>query len=266
MTVRYIDVHSHLQFEQFAHDEEKLVNEIQEQGVAAIVVGIDYASSKKAVALAEKYENLYAAVGQHPNIQTAEQYDISYYRVLAAHPKVVAIGECGLDYYRPVEMSDVVKRVQKELLQKQVALAVALNKPLIIHCRSSRGTQDAYQDLVVLLKEAKAAHSGLRGDVHFFVGNAKMAEAFFELDFFISFTAVITFTRDYDEVIRATPLRNILAETDAPYIAPAARRGERNDPLAVVEVVAKIAEIRGEDLETVRTALLANAKRVFALP
>jgi len=265
MNVRYVDVHSHLQFDQFAHDETDIITQMEEGGIASIVVGIDLESSKKALALAEKHEHLYAAVGLHPNQVSNERYDISYYRALAMHPKVVAIGECGLDYFRPVEVNDAVKKKQKEVLQKHIELAAELDKPLIIHCRPSKGTQDAYQDLIEILKEAKAKHPDLHGDIHFFVGGRQEAEAFFALGFTVSFTAVITFARDYDEVIKATPLGSILSETDAPYLAPLARRGERNDPLAVVDVVAKIAEIRGEDIETVRKALLANAQRLFAL-
>lgn len=266
MNIRYIDVHSHLQFEQFTHDDEKIINQMQEQSIAGIVVGIDLFSSRKAVALAEKFEHLYAAIGLHPNHAGQEFFDEAAYRALATHPKVVAVGECGLDFFRPIELNDEVKHAQKELLQKHIALAVSLNKPLIIHCRPTKGTQDAYHDLIEILKGAKREHPKLHGDIHFFVGGTKEAEAFFALDFTVSFTAVITFARDYDEVIKAAPLTNILSETDAPYLAPAIRRGERNDPLAVMDVVDRIAEIRGEDTETVRAVLLANARRVFGLP
>ncbi|MFA6519810.1 MAG: TatD family hydrolase [Candidatus Paceibacterota bacterium] len=265
MNIRYIDVHSHLQFEQYAHDDDTIINQMQEQGIAGIVVGVDLASSRKAVALAEKYEHLYAAVGLHPNHAGQEFFDEAAYHALVAHPKVVAIGECGLDFFRPVELNDEIKHAQKELLQKHIVLAVSLNKPLIIHCRPTKGTQDAYHDLIEILKEAKKEHPKLRGDIHFFVGGIKEAEAFFALDFTVSFTAVITFARDYDEVIKAVPLSNILSETDAPYLAPAARRGERNDPLAVIDVALKIAAIRGEDPEIVRKTLLGNAERMFAL-
>lgn len=266
MNVKYVDAHCHIQFEQYAEDDTTLIERMCEEGVAGIVVGCDLESSKKAVALAEKYEHLYAAVGLHPNRVAEEKFNEEEYRMLAAHPKVVAIGECGLDYFRPTEVNDEVKRKQKAILNDQIELAAELDTPLIIHCRPSKGTYDAYQDLITMLKEAKAKYSNLRGDIHFFVGGIEEAEAFFALDFTISFTAVITFARDYDAVIRAVPLTSILSETDAPYLAPASRRGQRNDPLAVIDVVAKIAEIRGDDPETVRQTLLANARRVFVLP
>lgn len=275
MNLRYVDAHCHIQFDQFSVDQEELIAQMREKGVAGIVVGVDAESSQKAVALAEKYEHLFASVGLHPNRVNDEQYDISSYRTLAAHPKVVAIGECGLDYFRPAEVNDAVKNKQKEVLKQHIALAAELNKPLIIHSRPSKGSQhpvgypaagDAYRDLISVLQKTKIEFPNLRGDVHFFVGGIAEAQALIMLGFTISFTAVITFARDYDAVIRAVPLASILSETDSPYVPPTNRaRGSRNDPLAVEDIVAKIAEIRGEDPETVRATLLANAERMFAL-
>ncbi len=264
MNIRYVDAHCHVQFPQYDADRSPLIERMREQGIAGIVVGCDLDSSHKAVALAEKHEHLYASVGLHPN-DADEGFDAAAYQALAEHPKVVAIGECGLDFFRPREVNEDTKRAQKDLFREHIELAVTLDKPLIIHARPSKGTEDAYRDLLELLREAKAAHPRLSGDVHFFVGSGAVAEELLALGFTVSFTAVITFARDYDTVIRSTPLSGILSETDAPYVAPAARRGERNDPLAVIDVVAKIAEIRGEDPEAVRAALLANAERVFAL-
>lgn len=265
MNAKYLDAHCHIQFEQYAQDDIALIERMKEEGVAGIVVGVDLESSKKALVLAERHEHLYASVGLHPNRVTEETFDETSYRELAKHPKVVAIGECGLDYFRPTEVNDDVKNKQKEILEKHIALAAEVDKPLIIHARTSKGTQDAYQDLIDILKEAKTKHSNLRGDVHFFTGDTAEAEELVALDFTLSFTAVITFAREYDAVIRAIPLTSILAETDAPYVAPAGRRGKRNDSLAVIDVVHKIADIRGEDLETVRAALLKNSKRLFSL-
>ena len=265
MDTRYFDAHCHIQFEQYAHDDVVLIERMRTEGVAGIVVGCDLESSRKAVALAEKYEHLYASVGLHPNQEGNEWYTAEKYRSLAQSPNVVAIGECGLDYYRPIEVHDEVKHKQKAILNDQIILAAELDKPLIIHSRPSKGTMDAYTDLISILTKAKGTYQNLRGDVHFFVGGVQEAEALIALGFTISFTAVITFTHDYDEIIKAVPLTSILSETDAPYIAPVSRRGKRNDPLAVIDVVAKIAEIRNEDYETVRTTLLANTKRLFAL-
>ncbi|MDO8742341.1 MAG: TatD family hydrolase [bacterium] len=265
MSMRYFDAHCHVQFDQYAHDADELIVKMGSEGVGGIVVGVDEESSKKALVLAEKYEHLYASVGLHPNHVGEEVFDMSAYRALAEHPKVVAVGECGLDYYRPVEVNDEVKRIQKEVFKKHIELAALLHKPLIIHARPSKGTQDAYHDVITILQDAKIRHPDLRGDIHFFVGGVAEAEAFFVLDFTISFTAVITFARDYDAVIRAAPLDRILSETDAPYLAPASRRGERNDPFAVQDVVAKMAEIRGEDADRVRLVTLENSKRLFGI-
>lgn len=266
MTAKYVDAHCHLQFDDYALDSEALIARMKEERVAGIVVGVDLESSRKAVALAQTHEHLFVSVGLHPNNSTDELFNPDAFTALARHTKVVAIGECGLDYYRPTEVNDEVKRAQREALRAQIELAAELDKPLIIHCRPSKGSSDAYQDLIAILKEAKAAHPKLRGDMHFFVGGIAEAQAFIALGFTLSFTAVITFARDYDEVIRAIPLTSILAETDAPYVAPVSRRGKRNDPLAVIEVVGNIAEIRGEESEVVRAQILENARLVFDLP
>lgn len=264
MKAKYVDAHCHIQFEQYAQDETEIIGQMQENGIAGIVVGVDYESSKKAIALAAAHEHLFASVGLHPNRVTQELFDTNAFHALAAHPKVVAIGECGLDFFRPAEVNEEVKDMQKEVLQKHIALAAKLDKPLIIHSRPSKGAMDAYHDLTEILKKAKT-NQNLRGDIHFFVGGLREAQALIALNFTVSFTAVITFARDYDAVIRAIPLASILSETDAPYVAPLSRRGTRNDPLAVRDVVAKIAEIRGEDSEIVRQTLLANAERLFTL-
>lgn len=271
MNARYVDAHCHLQFDEYAQDREDIIARMREEGIAAIVVGTDAETSEEAVAIAEKHEHLFASVGLHPSHAT-ESFDEAAYRALAAHPKVVAIGECGLDYFR--EGSSEVRRAQQGVaLRAHIALAAELDKPLIIHARpsSAKATEgkpscDAYFDLIEILTEAKGKHPNLRGDIHFFAGGVREADALVGLGFSLSFTAVITFVRDYDTVIRAAPLASILSETDAPYVAPASRRGKRNDPLAVAEVAERIASIRGEDSETVRAALLANARRLFVLP
>jgi len=267
--VRYIDAHCHLQFDSYAPDREEIIAQMREQGVAAIVVGDDEESSRAAVALAEAHAHLFAAVGIHPEhikdigCPSSELgHPMSKLRELAQRLKVAAIGECGLDYFRM--SGSEIKRAQKELFRKHLALAAELDKPLMVHVRSSEGTGDAYQDAIGILREAKRDYPNLRGNIHFFAGTQADAEAFFSLGFTISFTAVITFARAYDAVIRAVPLASILAETDAPFVAPANRRGQRNNPLAVIDVVAKIADIRNEDPEIVRVALLANTRRLFS--
>jgi TatD DNase family protein len=261
-----VDAHCHVQFEQYQHDEADVIARMQEAGVVGIVVGVDLASSKRAIALAQMHPHLFAAVGLHPNREREERFEPAVYRELAAHPKVVAIGECGLDYYRPQVLDEETKRRQKNILADQIALAAELDKPLIIHARPSKGTQDAYQELIGILARAKEAHPKLAGDIHFFVGGKEEMRSLTSMGFCVSYTAVITFAADYDDVVRAAPLSSLLSETDAPYVAPASRRRERNDPLAVQEVVERIAMLRGEPVEAVRTALADNAIRLFKLP
>jgi TatD DNase family protein len=277
MQIKYVDAHCHVQFGAYDADREELIGRMAERGVAGIVVGCDRESSAQAVTLAEQHEHLYAAVGLHPNHESDEKYDISYYRELAAHPKAVAIGECGLDYFRPAHVDAELKNRQQALLSEQIALAAELDKPLIIHSRPAKKTpssakatkdrQDAYEDLIKMLQEAKVANPNLRGDIHFFVGGTREMRALVELGFTVSFTAVITFAREYDSVVRAVPSGSLLAETDAPYVPPTTRaKGSRNDPLAVEDVVTKLAEIRGEDPEALRGTTLANSNRLFGLP
>mgnify|MGYP001592272102 FL=1 len=266
MEIKYVDAHCHMQFEEYSHDQKEMLEKMRGNGVAGIVVGVDYESSIKAVELAEKHEHIFASIGLHPNCVNKEDFDLNKYRELAKHPKVVAIGECGLDYFRHGEVNEEIKRAQSEVLRAHLALADELDKPLIIHARPSKGTMDAYHELSNILQKTRMDSPKLRGDVHFFVGGILEAKELINLGFTVSFTAVITFARDYDEVIKAVPLANILSETDSPYVAPVSRHGKRNDPLAVVDVVAKIAEIRGEPAETIRSSLLANANRMFTLP
>jgi TatD DNase family protein len=266
MKVKYVDAHCHIQFDQYKDDDVELIGRMKDEGVVGIVVGCDYESSRKAITLAEKHEHLFASIGLHPNHEGDEWYEREKYRELAKSTKVVAIGECGLDFFRPTNVNDEVKQKQKAIFNDQIKLAAEVDKPLIIHTRPSKGTVDAYRDLIEILKETKLKYPNLRGDVHFFVGGVEEMRALAALGFTVSFTAVITFARDYDAVIQAATLTGMLSETDAPYVAPKSRRGERNDPLAVIEVVEKIAQIRGEDTEFVRSELLENAKRLFALP
>lgn len=262
--MKYFDAHAHIQFPVFDEDRRDVIRTMREQEVGALIVGVDEASSHAALTLVEPEEHLFAAVGLHPN-RTEEHFDMEKYQTWAANSKVRAIGECGLDNYRP-EDAEAVKGAQRELLEKHIQIALDADKPLMIHSRPTKGSNDAYRDLIDILRSYKQqAGEKLRGDIHFFVGGVDEARDLIDLGFALSFTAVVTFARDYDEVLRFAPLASILSETDCPYIAPASRRGQRNDPLAVKEVVKAIADVRGEDEEGVREAILRNAVRLFSL-
>ncbi len=263
MAIKYIDIHSHLQISEYDSDREVVLMRMREAGVGTIVVGVDYESSRQAVELAEKNENIYACIGLHPKDNTTEVFDTEAYRKLVQNPKVVAVGECGLDFFRLEGDSGKVEEIkaqQKKLFIQQINLAIEMDNPLMLHCR------DAYREVLdILIPYKKQAGEKLRGNVHFFAGDVATAREFIQLGFTVSFTGVITFARNYDEVIRSLPLENILSETDAPFVAPIPYRGKRNEPAYVVEVVKKLAEIRGEDLETVRIQLLENARSVFGV-
>ena len=276
--MNYFDAHTHTQFAVYGDEKDAVITRARDAGVGMNVVGTQYDTSRDAVALAEKHSDVWATIGLHPihtsrshhdvqelgeegNAFTSrgEVFDSVKYRDLAQSPKVVAIGECGLDYFR---VDPDTRQVQSDAFIAQIELANTLGKPLMLHVRASSGTMDAYEDVLDLVR----AHAKVTGDVHFFAGSWDIAKQFLDLGFTLSFTGVITFTHDYDEIIKSVPLQNMLAETDAPYVAPASRRGERNDSLAVIDVALKIAEIRNEDPEIVRATLLTNTKRIFALP
>ena len=266
MSYAFFDIHSHLHDKAYDDDREKLLEEMKGYGVGTVTVGTDVAESKKAVALAEKYPHVYATVGMHPNDNKEELFDVSEYEKLAQHEKVVAIGECGLDYFRINSDDTADKLRQQEIFKKQIELAVVVNKPLMLHGRPSKGNMDAYEDMLGILEQAKKEHGNkLRGNAHFFAGTIDIAQRFINIGFTMSFSGVITFTKDYDDVVRFVPLTLLHAETDSPYATPVPYRGKRNSPMYVQEVVAKIAVIREQPMEEVRAQLLENAKRVFSI-
>lgn len=263
--MKYIDIHSHIQFSQYDEDREAVLSRMRERDIAAIVVGCDLDSSTRASELAKKESDVWATIGVHPTDKRDEGFAVESYSALL-HDRVVAVGECGLDYFRKDGRDEIEVARQKKLLQEQMLFALQHNLPLMIHCRPSKGTMDAYDDLLEILNLCKKTYrEKLRGNIHFFVGNVRVAKEFIALGFTLSFTGVLTFTRDYDEVVRSVPLTSILSETDCPYVAPVPHRGERNESAFVEEVVKKIAEIRGISQEEVAVALIENTRRTFGI-
>ncbi len=253
---KYFDIHSHLNFADYEQDWEEVIARLRETETHTIVVGTDLESSKKAVELAEKYPEIYACIGVHPVDNQTRIFEEAEFESLVTHPKVVAVGECGLDFFHSKKAEDYER--QKVLFVAQVEFAMKHHKPIMIHAR------DAYEELLEILEPLKLIHGeNLRGNVHFFAGNWEVAQRFFKIGFTVSFTGVITFARNYDEVIRQAPLEMIMAETDAPYVSPVPYRGKRNEPSYVQEVVKKIAEIRQADFEEVRQGLVNNALRMI---
>jgi TatD DNase family protein len=264
----------------FVEDCDSLLKEMKDYGVGTITVGTDLKHSKQAVALAQKYEHVYATIGLHPADNVSEKFDTeAFTTLLLENTKIVAIGECGLDYHyidNFFEKDKIEKGLthnkdaeadrQQQIFEAQVEFACEHNLPLMLHGRPSRGSMDAYEDMLIILENAKKKHgTRLRGNAHFFVGNIDIATRFIALGFTMSFSGVITFTKDYDDVVRFLPSTMILAETDSPYATPAPFRGKRNSPMYVQEVVAKIAVLRNEPFEEVRMQMLENAKRMFDL-
>ena len=277
---KYIDIHSHVNFKAFDADRDEVIKRALAEDTWVINVGTQVDTSRKAVEMAHQYEKgVYAIIGLHP-IHTGasfhdekelgesgkeftsrgEVFDEEVYRKLLADPKTVAIGECGLDYYH-LDKESIVK--QKEAFIAQIELANELGKPLMLHIRNNpkEKKNNAYLDSLKLLKK----HSKVKGDVHFFAGTLKEARMFVDFGFTLSFTGVITFTNDYDEIIRNTPLNMIMSETDAPYVSPAPYRGKRNEPSYVREVVKKIAQVKDLSENEVAETIIANAKRVFGI-
>ncbi len=264
MTPQYFDVHSHVTFKDYDQDLEEVLARMREEGVATITVGVDKKTSEEAVRFAEANENFYAIIGLHPTDTTTETFAASEWKLLAENPKVVGVGECGLDFFRA--QGDIIeeKKRQWREFEKQMEFAISNDLPLMIHCRPSKGSMDAYLELLVRLEsEAKRVGGKLRGNVHFFVGDVGIARRFYDIGFTTSFTGVLTFAREYDDVVRFAPLDMLLTETDSPFVAPVPFRGKRNEPLYVKYVVGAIAKIRGTEEEIVRRAVVANAGRVF---
>ena len=266
MSTEYFDIHSHLNDSRFLVDTDEVLARMRDSGTKSIVVGTDLEMSKHAIRLAEANTDLWATIGLHPTDNDKEEFDSILYAKMAAHPRVVAIGECGLDYYWPQHDSWIKgeaeeKRRQRELFKKHIAVAENSGKPLMIHGRPTKGSMDAYEDVLTILHE----HPKVLGNIHFFVGNIDIARRFLDRGFTMSYTGVLTFSGDYDEVVRFLPLEKIMSETDAPYVAPKAYRGKRNEPEFVSETVARIAAIKGEDVAKVKEALVENAFREFKL-
>lgn len=267
MNFEYFDIHSHLYFPEYDKDREEEIDKIKKAKIGTITIGTNFETSQKAIELAKKHKNLFACIGQHPGDLNKDSVFDERLAIIAEEEKVVAIGECGLDYFRlPSEISEIqiIKTIQKTIFEYHVDLSLSANLPLMLHIRPSKGTYDAYEDALTILEHHfKTSGGELRGNAHFFAGNMDILKRFIAIGFTVSFTGVITFTHDYDEFIKFVPLDKIMSETDSPFVTPAPHRKNRNSPINVPLVVEKIAEIRGEPLEDVKRAILANVERMF---
>lgn len=281
---KYIDIHAHTNFKAFEEDRDEVIRRALENDTWLINVGSQFSTSKRAVLIADGYEKgVYAVVGLHPIhlgesyhddseiggkgfMSRAEEFNENDYRELLKNPKVVGIGECGLDYFH-CDKNSIEK--QKEVFIKQIKLANEVNKPLMLHIRNNSDKENsnnmnAYADVVEILEK----YSKVKAVSHFFAGSVDDMKRFIEIGIYISFAGPITYKPnlnicDYEGVIKETPLDMILADTDSPYVAPVPHRGERNEPLYVKDIVSKIAQIKGLSLEEVASQIVLNAKHLF---
>jgi TatD DNase family protein len=250
-----IDSHAHIDMSHFVNDLDEVLQRAQEQGLKAIInVGIDESSSRAAVALADKYSQVYAAVGIHPHdAKNAGKDVIVALSELALHPKVVAIGEMGLDYYRNLSP----RLVQQKMFRQQIELAKQLRKPIIVHDR------DAHADTLKILKEQRAIEVG--GVMHCYSGSWELAQEYLKMGFYLSFAGPVTYgnARKLQEVARKMPLDRILVETDCPFLTPVPYRGKRNEPSYVVKTAEKIAQLKGINFEELAKHTTENTMRLF---
>jgi len=251
------DTHVHLNDEQFNEDLQEVIARAQEAGVATMmVVGFDRPTIERAMELTDQYEFIYACIGWHPvdAIDMTEE-DMQWIEELSSHPKVVALGEMGLDYHWDKSPKDI----QKEVLRKQIRLAKKVKLPIVIHNR------EATADIVEILKEERAEEVG--GIMHCFSGSPETAMECIDMNFYISLGGPVTFknAKKPKEVAAVVPLNKLLIETDCPYLAPHPYRGKRNEPAYVRLVAEQIAEIKGISIEEVAEATTRNAKKLFAI-
>lgn len=251
-----VDTHAHLQWASFNKDRETVISRARKVGVENIVnIGFDADGSREAIELAEKHEGVYATVGIHPhNASQLNQNLLDKLRKLSENPKVVAIGEIGLDYYRNLSP----REAQKKAFKAQLTLAEELGLPVVIHDR------EAHTDTLQILSKFKGKTKGV---MHCFSGSREMAEQCVKLGFYISFAGPVTFpnSRKLHEVAEWTDLNKILLETDSPWLAPQNKRGRRNEPAFLPFIAKKIAELKGISADDLAAATTKNAKDIFQL-
>ena len=248
------DTHVHLNSKLYKKD----LTEVVERALAArvtkmAVVGFDEPSNKQAIELAEIYESIYAVVGIHPSdARSATEAGWGILREQLKHPKVVALGECGLDYYHDTSFNDI----QHKVLKKQLAIAKEMNMPIVVHMRES--VIDTYE---ILRNEGR----GLSGVLHCYSGDLEMMDKFLDLGFYIGLDGPVTFKNAHSvhAIAKAVPIERLVIETDAPYLTPAPYRGKRNEPAYISYVAEKIAELRGMTYEEVCRITTENGLKMF---
>ncbi|MSU75650.1 MAG: TatD family deoxyribonuclease [Candidatus Magasanikbacteria bacterium] len=306
-----IDTHAHVHFNAYKADMDEVIKRSLNKGVIMNLVGTQSDTSQRGIEVAEKYDGVYASIGLHPehlfskhvdeeetSFQSREEsFDYEYYKKLAQHPKVIGIGECGMDFYRIPEgmTKEQMLPRQKEVFLQHIKLAQEMDLPMVIHCR------EAHSELIEVLtrvngerdlslpsplprrggdgdsfspqqRREREERSRVLGTIHCYTSNWQNAQKYLSMGFYIGFTGVITFPPlkanpqaqfELLEVVRQMPLDRILLETDCPYLSPVPYRGKRGEPWMVEATAQKIAELRGMSLEEVMLATTENAKRLF---
>jgi TatD DNase family protein len=254
-----IDSHAHIQGKEYADEREAVIARAREAGVEKIIAvggAGDMSSNTEATALADAFPNVYATVGMHPHdAKDVGAEDLARLKELTAHPKVVAVGETGLDYYYSHSPHDVQRRVFGQFIQ----MARETDLPIVVHER------DAAQEAAELLR--KEGSGKLRGVIHCFTGNYEAACAYLDLGFYLSFTGIITFknAEPLREVVRKVPLERMLVETDSPYLTPVPHRGKRNEPAYVRFVAETIAKVKGIGVESAAETTTRNVQDLFMI-
>ncbi len=262
----FVDSHAHLEGKQFASDREAVIARAREAGVQTIVAignGDGPQNFDCAIQLAEQYEFIYATIGIHPHeAKLADQAAFDRMEELARHPRLIAWGEIGLDYF----YDHSPRHVQKEVFAKQMELASTAKLPIVIHCRPSDGSEDAWNDCLGMM-EQQWTQSGLGGILHCFTGNWAQAKRAIDMGFMISFAGNVTFPKAQQirDAAAQVPLDRMLIETDCPYLAPVPHRGKRNEPAFVLETAGKLGELRGMSGDEVGELTARNFYNFFKL-
>lgn len=275
--MKLIDTHCHVSFAAYKDDAEDVVKSALDEDIWMITVGTQKDTSKSAIEMAEKFdEGIYATIGLHPTHTVGygyndtqeldfkprqEEFDPAYYKsLLDSTDKVVAVGECGLDYYRMEGDIKTNKKKQYESFMAQAQFAAENNLPLVIHCR------DAHDDQFAAIQEAEEQwKSPRKGVIHCFTGTLEEAQRYVEIGWYVSFSGIAVFADEVGRVAQALPMESLLVETDAPYLTPPPYRGKRNEPAYVKYVAEDIARRKGVGQEEFNKIVVTNAKQLFNL-
>ena len=252
-----IDSHAHLDMKQFDSDRDQVIDRAVSADVRHIItVGIDIISSRNAVKLTTRYPSIFATIGIHPhNADNVNKNDLEQITLMAQHDKIIAIGEIGLDFFR----NRSTRKNQIEVFTQQLAIAISLNLPVVIHDR------EAHTETVNILSSFK--RNELRGVIHCFSGDCKLAKTFINMGYYISIPGTVTFNNasQTQDVVRRVPLNRLLLETDAPFLAPTPYRGKRNEPSYIIHTAQKIAKLRGISFEEISYQTSKNVCQLFNL-